>query len=65
MEFKEPTYSEGKSYDTLCTEWLPKFLKKNTAWIDSIYKPFVDNKGQDWNEFLDFVVQKEYKYDEV
>ena len=55
----------GQKYETLHEEWLPKFIAEHRARIETVCMPFVDAKGQDWSEFLDFVVAKDYVCDEV
>ena len=65
METQEKQYTKGKSYNTLRTEWLPKFLHNHTDWLDAVCKPFVQAKGQDWDEFKVFLVSPDYKCDEI
>ena len=65
METQEKEYSLGKTYDTLRIEWLPKFLHNHTDWMDVTCKPFVQSKGQDWQEFKDFLVSPGYQCDEI
>ena len=65
METQEKQYTEGKSYDTLQTEWLPKFLCNPIDWVDAVCKPFVQAKGQDWDEFKAFLWSPDYKCDEI
>ena len=65
METQEKEYSSGKTYDTLWTEWLPKFLCNHPDWLDRVCKPFIAAKGQDWEEFKEFMLSPDYKCDEV
>ena len=65
METQEKEYTEGKLYDTLQTEWLPKFLCNHPDWLDAVCKPLVEAKGQDWDEFKRFIVTPDYKCDEI
>ena len=65
MEMQEKEYSSGKTYDTLRIEWLPKFLHNHPDWMDVVCKPFVEAKGQNWQEFKDFLVSPGYKCDEI
>ena len=65
METQEKEYTEGQSYDTLQTEWLPKFLHNHLDWLGAVCKPFVEAKGQDWDEFKSFIVSPDYKCDQI